>query len=54
MVAILRKAVTSMCGGWFNSGMPFMWMGGSFWFFTLLVIIAIGALVAVNRSQNKK
>ncbi|MDQ7938020.1 hypothetical protein RA086_10405 [Lactiplantibacillus sp. WILCCON 0030] len=42
-----------MCGGWtFGGGMPFMWMGGSFWLLILIIGIAVGALLFRNRNHN--
>ncbi|MFC6182294.1 hypothetical protein [Lactiplantibacillus daowaiensis] len=43
-----------MCGNWWSTGMSWWGMGGSFWAFLLLVIVALGALWAVNRSQHSK
>jgi len=44
-----------MCGGWYGmGGFSWMWMGGSFWFLSLLVVIAIGTFVAVSHSKKNK
>ncbi|RRK10661.1 hypothetical protein D1831_06255 [Lactiplantibacillus garii] len=42
-----------MCG-WYFTGMPFMWMGGSFGIFGLIILLAVGAYYLGTRSKHKE
>lgn len=42
-----------MCG-WYFTGAPFMWMGGSFGLISLIIVLAVGAYLLGTRSKHKE